>query len=355
VIRILVTGVGSGGHGEQIVKALSLEKYKEYEIFGADANSNLVQSELAGGFVHRLPYANEPSYVDEVLKLCKRLQIDAVFHGSEPELRALAAHRENFEEVGILLLANKTEIIELALDKARLSDRLTMLGFKVPRFLEVSSLDVLEMVDWFPAVLKPSTGGGGSRDVYIVQDPDELKNLARFLHLDESGTSFIIQEYVGSEAEEYTVGVLHDFDGSLIGSIGMKRDLSSTLSVRSRVKNRTARTELGDVLVVSSGVSQGRLGAFREVTEQCEAIAESLGSAGPLNIQCRLVSGEVKVFEINPRFSGTTSSRALAGFNEPLILLDRHFGVGSHAQSPQVVEGIASRSLLESFLPSSGP
>jgi carbamoyl-phosphate synthase large subunit len=42
---------------------------------------------------------------------------------------------------------------------------------------------------------------------------------------------------------------------------------------------------------------------------------------GPANIQCRLVGDEVKVFEVHPRFSGTTSIRAMVGFNEPDILI----------------------------------
>jgi carbamoyl-phosphate synthase large subunit len=49
-----------------------------------------------------------------------------------------------------------------------------------------------------------------------------------------------------------------------------------------------------------------------------------MGARGPLNIQCRVVDGEVKVFEINPRFSGTTSIRAMTGYNEPDVLIRRH-------------------------------
>ena len=41
-------------------------------------------------------------------------------------------------------------------------------------------------------------------------------------------------------------------------------------------------------------------------------------------MQCRLVNGTVNVFEINPRFSGTTSLRAMAGYNEPDVLIRRH-------------------------------
>jgi carbamoyl-phosphate synthase large subunit len=90
------------------------------------------------------------------------------------------------------------------------------------------------------------------------------------------------------------------------------------------VKNRTGKRELGDVLALSSGISQGEIGSFPEVTAQCEAIALALGARGPLNIQCRLVDGAVNVFEINPRFSGTTSLRAMVGFNEPDLLIRRH-------------------------------
>ena len=39
--------------------------------------------------------------------------------------------------------------------------------------------------------------------------------------------------------------------------------------------------------------------------------------------QCRYVGDQVVTFEINPRFSGTTFIRALAGYNEPDLLLRR--------------------------------
>jgi carbamoyl-phosphate synthase large subunit len=74
---------------------------------------------------------------------------------------------------------------------------------------------------------------------------------------------------------------------------------------------------------VSSGVSQGVVGRWPEVTRQCEAIAKALGPTAPINIQCRLVDGRVIPFEINPRFSGTTSLRAMAGYNEPDVLIRR--------------------------------
>jgi carbamoyl-phosphate synthase large subunit len=128
---------------------------------------------------------------------------------------------------------------------------------------------------------------------------------------------------VGTADAEFTVGILFGQDGAYLNSIAVKRIIGNALSVRSSAPNRTGRTDLGERLVVSSGVSQGTVGRWPEVTRQCEAIAKALRPTAPINIQCRLVDGRVIPFEINPRFSGTTSLRAMAGYNEPDVLIRR--------------------------------
>jgi carbamoyl-phosphate synthase large subunit len=50
-----------------------------------------------------------------------------------------------------------------------------------------------------------------------------------------------------------------------------------------------------------------------------------LGVRGAVNIQAMRVGNEIKVFEINPRFSATCPMRAVAGINEPDIVLRNIF------------------------------
>jgi len=50
--------------------------------------------------------------------------------------------------------------------------------------------------------------------------------------------------------------------------------------------------------------------------------AEALKPFGPCNFQLRLRDGVPYIFEINPRCSGGSYIRALAGFNEPLMTLN---------------------------------
>jgi len=159
--------------------------------------------------------------------------------------------------------------------------------------------------------------------------------------------NFIIQEYVGRSDEEYTVGVLYDLDGRYINAIAMRRMLSGQLNIRTKVPNRTGNAEYGDHLVISSGVSQGYVGRFPVITEQCRMIAKAIGVAGAVNIQCRLVDGIVKVFEINPRFSGTTSIRAMMGYNEPDLLIRRHILNEPITTNFEYEEGLVLRGLVE--------
>ncbi|MFX0197887.1 MAG: ATP-grasp domain-containing protein [Candidatus Hodarchaeota archaeon] len=319
-VNVFVTGVGGGAHGEQILKALRMAK-TDYTIIGGDISPySKGLFEVHHGYI--LPPATDPDYIGSILKVCKRHNISALFHGSEPELKAMSANREVLEGHGIFVPINPPHVIETCMDKVKLFDFLNKGGFNFIDFRKVLSLEDLEHFNVLPAVLKPSVRSGGSANTFLAQNKQELLCFGRYLLSIYS--EFIIQEYVGNPDCEYTVGVLVSMDGELLNSIAVKRNILSSLSNRLKVENRTQNKRLGDILALSSGISQGEIGPFPEVTKPCEEVALALGARGPLNIQCRLVDGKVYIFEINPRFSGTTSLRAMVGFNEPDLLIRKH-------------------------------
>lgn len=320
-LPILVTAIG--GYGEQILKALRLAEGNRYYIIGADTRSNCPQLDLVDEFV-TLPLANDPTYMDDLLAACDRFHIKALFYGCDQEMKKFSSEREHITKRGIFLPINTTHLIDICTNKEATNTYLSNLGFEAPKFIRALSKDDLKAIDWFPVVVKPSVGGGGSANVFIAQNSAELFALANYLALGTVENDFLVQEYVGTSDDEYTVGVLHDMDGNYINSIAVRRLFSGQLNIRMSVPNRTARTELGSKLIISSGVSHGYVGRFAEVTKQCTEIAKAIGAKGPINIQCRFVHGKVKVFEINPRFSGTTSIRAMVGYNEPDVLARIH-------------------------------
>jgi carbamoyl-phosphate synthase large subunit len=344
---VLVTGVGGGGIGEQILKALRLAPQK-YEIVGCDASPQSTGL-LTVDHPYLAPPARDPAYVPSLLALCKKHGARAVFPGSEPELRVISENRAAFESAGVFLPINPHQVIETCLDKDKTTQFLSAHGFATPRSVRIDEEADLAKVDFFPAVVKPYLGGGGSSDVTIAQDPGELLALAKLLLL--GGRKLVVQEYVGTPEGEYTVGVLTAMDGRVLHSIALRRFILSALGNRLKTPNRTGRAELGPTLAISSGISQGEIGPYPEVTKVCEEIAAALGSRGPLNIQVRFVNGKVYVFEINPRFSGTTCMRAMVGYNEPDLLMREFLGERIEARFPYR-SGVILRGLQETLLES---
>jgi carbamoyl-phosphate synthase large subunit len=278
----------------------------------------------------RLPPASDPGYLRALSAAAEFAGARFIVPGSDAELLRIASSLDELARLTPAIpLVNAPSSIALCLDKGTTAAALAKAGLRAPRTVDCTTVDALvegiasERIP-YPVVLKPRRGGG-SADVYVAQDEEELRfHAARILR---GGAAAIAQEYVGTAEQEYTVGVLTFPDGTLAGSFALRRDLGSLLSSRFRAPNRTGRADLGAQLAVSSGFSQGEVDDFPEVRAQAEAVARAVGSRGPLNVQGRLVRGELVVFEVNPRFSGTETMRAMAGWNAPEALIEWHLGL----------------------------
>jgi carbamoyl-phosphate synthase large subunit len=71
-MKVCVTGVGGGGHGEQILKALRLAD-TDYCIIGTDM-SPYSKGLLEVDHAHILPPASNPGYIEELLSISARSQ-----------------------------------------------------------------------------------------------------------------------------------------------------------------------------------------------------------------------------------------------------------------------------------------
>jgi len=317
VIHVLVTGCGGGSIGEQVIKCLRLSKLN-CRVIATDV-TEISKGKVDGDEFVIVPLAYSDAYIPKLLDICVSRKIDVVIPGSEVELKIISLNRDLFKQNNICLLINSNDVLRTCLDKNLTSKFLSNNGYYTPLSSEITSVGDLAKLNQFPLVLKPSVGGGGSVNTLIAQNETELQLFGVFLL--EQYPSFIAQEYVGDGESEYTVGILSDKDSNVIDSIILKRNILSGLGSKLKVKNKTNQTQLGSYLVISSGISQGEIVRNEIISNTCENLAVSLGSTGPLNIQCRLVDDKVFIFEINPRFSGTSPMRAMAGFNEVDLMI----------------------------------
>ena len=302
--RVLVAGIGGASLGTEIIK--SLGDAGGYAVFGCDISAYAYghyQEGLAGTFI-----VEQGRYVESVRDLCEEHGIRAIIPGGEEPMALLGPATAEFKKIGVDVAANSPEVIAICSDKKLLFERLGDLGLPMPQTIAVK--DVNEFGDAsYPCIVKPPTGTGGSRFVFLASNRSEA---VLFLsHLLGNGNSALVQEYIPLDEGEYTIGVLSLPDGRLVGSIAMRRLFHAKLSVLAKPKTG----------LISSGYSQGLIDEFPEVRAQAENIAMAMGSVGPMNIQGRLRNGILIPFEINPRFSASTYLRTMAGFNEVDIFL----------------------------------
>ena len=320
---VLVTGVGGGSVGRQILKALRYVG-ENYRIIATDMTRiSMGLEEVETTYL--VPSARDSAYIATIIEFIKSEKVKYIIPGSEPELWELSVNRAMIERAGAKLLANPHRVLEVCMDKEKTMAFLEEGGYPFPNTLTFNSTKGLSLyrqsiTAMLPVVIKPTIASGGSLNVYLAQELDEVEFFIKYLQ--RQGLVPMIQEYIGSHEQEYTVGVLtHPVTGHVVSTVILKRFTTSGLSSRVRQINRHKNRISGDMLIISSGISQGEIVGEPTVNLFCERLAIGLGARGPINIQCRLHEGKVYVFEINPRFSGTTFIRVLAGINEPDLMM----------------------------------
>ncbi len=309
-INVLVTAAGGGGHGNSITKAINNSRL-DINLVAADMSGRLINTADADKKLI-IPGAGNAGYIDALRKIIKEHSIHAWFTGCEQELDFVGANRDSFTDLGVKIFLNDEKVIKLCKNKFECGEFLAKNGVRVPVSIVIDSLERCSKVDFFPCVVKPYVGSGASANVYVCGDLEELRFISTYLL--KNNVKIIAQEYIPYSDNEYTAGVTsHLENGTIVDSIVMKRYLEGfSLKLKSRG------------IVISSGISQGEFVRAPEINAQCRRIAELIGSKGPLNIQLRVVDGVAIPFEINPRFSGTTSARAFDGYNEPEFFIRKY-------------------------------
>ncbi|MEO8149875.1 MAG: ATP-grasp domain-containing protein [Bacteroidia bacterium] len=344
-IKILITGVGGGNVGEQIFKALRCGK-NDYHITASNTNMEAL-SVINSEEKVLLPLAKNESYINSLVSVIEANQIEFLIAGSEPELRVISNNLHQINESGVKVLINNKNAIETGLDKFKTNETLRNAGFKTPESLILNQGDFDKNIPnkGYPWVVKPVAGGSGSSGTFIAQNKNEALFFAGYLI--KLGYQPLMQQYIGNAESEFTIGVLNMPDQTLAGTFILQRQIETGLSNKIKVPNYSGNDSLGKHLVISSGITQGRVVFNTEIEKTVNAIAAELKSCGPLNVQGRWHQNSFYPFEINPRFSGTSSMRAMAGFNEPEMMID-WYKTGEF-KKPEIVQGNFTRGLTEYF------
>src|SRR6266545_8381718 len=113
-ITVLVTASGAPGTAA-LLRALRTNGERGVRIVGVDMSPQAVGRHFCDRF-YVVPPGRDPGFVDAVLDIVRRENIDAVLPQSSSDLLGLAEARERF--IGTTVLVSAPETIRVANDKA---------------------------------------------------------------------------------------------------------------------------------------------------------------------------------------------------------------------------------------------
>lgn len=266
--------------------------------------------------VEQKPEVDEASeaYLDFWRDLVRDQSIDLILPGLSVDMDFFNMHRAAFNDMGVAVALNSEKLIKLCADKFDFHTAYQAAGFPaIPSARPESWKSALLELGPAPLLLKPRRGEG-SAGIVRLHDAEDYAYWTR-----RNGENWLLQKIVGSDSDEYTVGIYGLGNGSYVGPIIMRRRLT-----------RSGHTGEAEVL------------AHPQLAELTARVAHHFQPVGPTNLQFRIEGDTPYLLEINPRFSSSCSLRAAFGFVEAEMCIDDLLE-GKPPSRPVIRSGFAHR------------
>ncbi len=311
----MVTGVGAIiGYG--LLKSLR-EARPNIRLIGTDIYDDAVGRAWCDDF-EQAPYTSSEHYLNWLENVVNKYQVDLLIPGIEQDSYRFSDDRNRISEFGCRIVLNNDRLLNLSRDKWAMHEELFALGdeSRIPSYLD-GDYDSLSDELGLPFMLKP-------RRSYASKGIVRVKSRADFdEHKSRLGEHLMAQPIIGSDDEEYTVGVFGNGQGGVCASITLQRRLAQDGS--------TAK-------------------AWVRTIESLDAVVSKLCThfkpIGPTNLQFRRDGDGWKLLEINPRVSSTSSMRTAFGYNEADMSIT-YFLEGKLPDQPLIRSGFATRFIEE--------
>ncbi len=301
---IIVTGIG-GVVGQGIVRN-ARAMGRNLRIVGVNVSRVSAGNHMCDEVVE-VPYAYDDNYISAMLKVVSETGAELIIPSTDYESYYLAKHQSEFT---IPIAASPAEVTFFCLDKYRNWEAFTQKNIPFAPSVLPSKFDG----EFDRYIVKPREGRG-SRGIHV-----QPSNVSSF-----DDTNLVQQLLEGPEITS-TFYVLKD--GSLLGTITMRRELES---------GNTARAEV-----------------VKDYDKEIETLAQHMIDAfpfrGSVNIQSKVTAHGIVPFEINCRISGTNSIRSQFGFNDVAFTIEELLFHETPAK-PMVKKGSAMRVMVDVVYP----
>ncbi len=301
-----------------------------------------------------VPPAESKDFEPRLLSIIRDENPDAIFPGRDNDILILARLRRSHPT-----LAGKIPLGSLAAAKI-MDDKLMSYRFAVRHglpFVPTVSLRqgekiVVRFADehGYPLIAKPSAGFG-SQGILILTKPSHLKRL-----FEARNSDTVLQPFIGiNPSNEKAIA---NFDALAESGVPFFFHLPDDMQYASQTLIGPDG-RIGDPFCSISTMILGRCEKTMALNDPefsgislryARAIAEE-GWTGMFNLQCRKTPAGYFGIELNGRMSGSTSARALLGYDEARMYLDSFysFDIGD-TPKPSNPDGIVYRVLMNAYV-----
>jgi carbamoyl-phosphate synthase large subunit len=318
-VRVLMTCIG-GFFGLDFIRAIKMDADMPVHLTGVDANPHVVSRHYVDSFHSIQSHPDQiDKYVDELLAICERDQVQVVLPSADEEVLAVSARLQDFHDKGIQCSVEPYETVQMLRDKVKVFDHLTNTGISLPHYKAIQSIeDVREFAELVgypddPLILKPATGRG-ARGLFLVDSSVKTLDTGTEARGYETGSLDVFEQIVQKQPEvleglmgmEFLQGNVHDVD--------CLSDHGTPVSIL--VRERLTHSQF------SRGV-EGHEIIENEAMKQFVTQAVKVLNFNYCNDFDFLITkdGKPGLIEINPRWSGSVVAGVAAGVNYPNMLI----------------------------------
>lgn len=305
-LTVLVTGAGAPGIKGTLYSLRENFDNRCIKTIGTDIKQEVIGTYLCDAF-YRISRPSETAYLDQLLSICEKEDVDVILPQNTLELAVLAENKHLFLNIGTSIAVSDASAIAIANDKYKLMMLAEQIGVPTPKYTIVDNVESLtesaKDLGWpdKPVVVKPPLSNG-MRGVRII---DESLDLKKMFYSEKPTSLFtkmnilyeilgphfpplLVMEYLPNA--EYTVDVLKAREYTIIPR---KRDL------------------------IQSGITfNGTVEHHEELITYVKRLSDAAGLDYAFGFQFKMDEHNTpKLLESNPRVQGTMVLSTFAGAN----------------------------------------
>lgn len=285
--------INSAGQRVSLVRMFQKELQKldlNNKVYTVDANPIFAPACHVSDGYKSVPLVTAPSYITELLAICKEWNIQLVVPTIDTELQILSDNRDLFLKHGIIIVISSSQFIATCRDKRILKKFYIKKDFDIPKSISKDNIT-------FPLFVK-LCDGSNSKGAVAIQSEDEF--MASFC----DNPKLMFEEYIShDDFDEYTVDCYYNKQNYLSCAVPRKRIVVRAGEIN---KGVTHKNEL-----------------ISYIKQRLNHIA---GAIGCLTMQFFFNQETKRIIsiEINPRFGGGFPLSYMAGANYPAWLIQEY-------------------------------